>query len=314
MKMRNKSHVRLTKSNIQFVFFGTSEIAVFVLEELLAAGFTPRLVVTTPDTRRGRGLRLMPPPAKEWALKHGVGILQPEQLDDDFLPYLSEAHAQVFVVADYGKLIPKAVLAIPPRGVLNVHPSLLPRLRGPSPIKSAILNDDRATGVSIILLDEEMDHGPIVAQKRIPIAGWTDESGLARRSLGEGGPPRAGTLGETLARGGGKLLADILPAWIAGEIEAREQNHDIATYCEKIEKEDGLLDLSADAYKNLLKIRAFEGWPGTYAFFERGGKKVRVGILDAHVEGNNLVIDKVKPEGRREMGYDEFLRSVARPI
>ena len=220
----------------------------------------------------------------------------------------------MFIVVAYGKILNKEVLDIPRRGSLNVHPSLLPRLRGPSPIRSAILNDEKKTGVSIILLDEETDHGPLVAQKPFDFKNHQGDALMVW-------PPKASTLESVLLQAGGTLLSQILPQWVAGNIEAHEQNHDLATYCEKIEKEDGLLDLSADAYKNLLKIRAYEGRPGTYAFFERGPstssgqvKRIRVQILDAHVEGGELVIDKVKPEGKREMSYDEFLRSGTKPL
>jgi methionyl-tRNA formyltransferase len=150
-----------------------------------------------------------------------------------------------------------------------------------------------------MLVDEELDHGPIIAQKKVNMQDW---------------PPHGNELDELLAREGGRLLVEILPLWIRGEIEARPQNHDLATYCEKFEKSDGLLDLAEDAYKNLLKIRAFEGWPGTYTFFERDGKRIRVQILDAHIEGTKLVVDKVKPEGKGEMLYADFVRSGARPI
>ncbi len=285
------------KSDLRFAFFGTPQLAVTVLDELERADLLPDLVVTTPDEKKGRGLRLSPTPVKEWALAHGIEVLQPSKLDTDFCSKLEAGSWQLFIVVAYGKILPKEVLEAPERSVLNVHPSLLPRLRGASPIKSAIVNDEKRTGVSIILLDEEMDHGPIVAQK--PVSIWW--------------PPRASELEEVLMREGGKLLAQILPEWVAGNIEAREQNHDLATYCEKIEKEDGLLDLNADAYKNLLKIRAYEGWPGTYTFFMRGDKKIRVQILDAHIESGKLFIDRVKPEGKREMSYEELLRSGAQP-
>ena len=135
-------------------------------------------------------------------------------------------------------------------------------------------------------------------------------------------PPRAGELENIFIGESGELLATVLPEWIKGNIEAREQNHDLATYCDKIEKSDGMLDLRGNAYENLLKIHAYEGWPGTYSFFERPStssgqataKKIRVQILDAHIEGTALVIDAVKPEGKKEMRYEEFVRSGAKPI
>src|SRR3989338_5008986 len=286
------------QSSVRFAFFGTPELAVMVLDELASAGLKPALVVTMPDEKKGRGLSLTPPPVKTWAETHSIPVLQPVVFTDEIIGILKKGAFDVFIVVAYGKILNKEVLDLPRRGTLNVHPSLLPRLRGPSPIRSAILNDERHTGVSIILLDEEMDHGPIVAQKPVT-TDW---------------PPHASELERALMQAGGKLLAQILPQWVAGHIEAREQNHDLATYSEKIEKEDGLLDLNADGYKNLLKIRAYEGWPGTYTFFERNKKKIRVQILDAHSDNGKLVIDKVKPEGKREMSYEEFLRSGAKPL
>jgi methionyl-tRNA formyltransferase len=132
---------------------------------------------------------------------------------------------------------------------------------------------------------------------------------------------RGRALDTLLACEGGKLLAEILPLWAHGELEAHEQNHDVATFSQMFSKEDGLLNLvSGDPYQNLLKIRAFEGWPGTHAFFERpstgsgqAGKRIRVQILDAHLDGNRLIIDRVKPEGKSEMSFDELTRSGAKP-
>ena len=109
------------------------------------------------------------------------------------------------------------------------------------------------------------------------------------------------------------LLARILPLWVAGDIEAREQNHDIATYSERFSKEDGLVHFCDDPYRNLLKIRAFEGWPGTFAFFERNGKRIRAQIIDAHLANGKLALDIVKPEGKKEMPYEDFARSGAIP-
>lgn len=260
----------------RFVFFGTAPLAESVLAELAKAGFTPeRIIESIHNTSQ-------------------------------FAEELGRSPWDVFVVASYGKKISPELLKIPRHGVVNVHPSLLPRLRGPSPIRSAILRNERETGVSIMLLDDEMDHGPLIAQKKVAVSPW---------------PPGGHQLDLLLAQEGGKLLASMLPKWIAGDIEARPQNHDIATYCEAFKKEDGLLDMKADPYQNLLKIRAFEGWPGTYAFFVRREKKLRVQILEAHLDGNpstplkarKLVIDRVKPEGKREMAYEEFLRSGATP-
>ncbi len=278
-------------SGIDFAFFGTSHIAVYVLDALKEAHMLPRLVVTQEPKPRGRGLELQPTDVELWARAHDIPVAH----DTD---QFSQEGWDIAIVVDYGKLLPKPLLDIPRRGFLNIHPSLLPRLRGASPVRSAILADESTTGVSIMVVTEGMDEGSIVAQRKITIDPW---------------PIGNAILEQILMQAGGELLAQILPQWIAGEIDAQAQNHDVATYSQKIQKEDGLLDLRADPYKNLLKIRAYEGWPGTYAFFARSGKKIRVGIVDAHIEDTRLIIDTVKPEGKREMPYSEFLRSGATP-
>ena len=279
-------------NKISFAFFGTSHIAVYVLEALTVAGLSPALVVTLPPKPKGRGLGSQPTDVEVWAHEHSLPVAHDTS-------EFEQGTWDVAVVVDYGKMLPATLLAIPRRGFLNIHPSLLPRLRGASPIRSAILNDEKTTGVTVMLVSEGMDEGAIVAQKKITPPQW---------------PPGNAALEKMLLKEGGALLAQILPLWVAGEIEPQEQNHDLATYSEKLSKEDGLLDLNADGYKNLLKIRGLEGWPGTYAFFMRGDKKIRVQILNAHLDGAKLHIDTVKPEGKKEMAYEEFLRSGVRQI
>ncbi len=283
----------------KFVFFGTGDVARYVLEELIGAKRYPSVIVTAPDSPKGRGMNLSPSPVGILAENLAIPSLKPERINDDTIAALRAYECDVFVVADYGALLRKAVLDIPAHGTLNMHPSLLPRLRGPSPIRSAILTDERYTGVTIMVLDEEMDHGPVIAQRKVPVDTW---------------PPRASMLEERLAREGGILLAEMLPLWCAGEIEARPQNHDIATYTRKFEKRDGLINFMEDPYTNLLKIRAYEGWPTAYAFFERDGKEIRVQLLEAHISGDVLVLDTVKPEGKNVMSYSEFVRTGATPI
>ena len=279
-------------NNIKFAFFGTSHIAVYVLDALIDAGLSPALVVAPPDKPQGRGLAPAPVAVSLRARELNIPLAH------DWQEFESGAW-DVAIVVDYGKILPKSILDIPKRGFLNVHPSLLPRLRGASPMRSAILTDERETGVTIIQIDEQMDHGPIVAQKKVVVESW---------------PTHLADMERILVQEGGKLLAEMLPLWVRGEIVAREQNHDVATYTEKFTKEDGLLDLSADSYQNLLKIRAFEGWPGTYVFFEVRGKKTRVKILDAHIANDALVIERVVREGKKEMLYTDLLRSGAQPI
>lgn len=272
---------------IKFAFFGTPQFAVGVLDELEKAGLLPSLVVTAPDKPRGRKLIITPPEVKVWANARNIPVLQPEKLDETFSSQLSTFN--LFIVVAYGKIIPKHILEIPKLGALNVHPSLLPRLRGASPIQSAILTEEK-TGVTIMLLDEEMDHGPIVAQKEYASLNW---------------PPKASELEAVLARLGGEMLAETLPNFVTGEITPVPQDHSSATYCKKIQKEDGLLD---DALENFRKIQAFNVWPRAYFFKEINGKKMRIIVTNAELRDGELIIKKVLPEGQNETNYKEFLK------
>lgn len=277
----------------RIVFFGTPEVAVYVLDELAAAGITPVLIVTAPDAPKGRGLILTPPPAKVWAEAHSVPVLQPQKLDEEFLLNLRPFTYDLFIVAAYGKIIPEQIIHLPRYETLNVHPSLLPRLRGASPIQTAIL-EERETGVTIMLLDKEMDHGPIIAQKKIAIEPW---------------PPRSVELERILATEGGKLLAEVIPQWITGSLVRREQDHDRATFCKKLSPADALVDIAGDPETTLRKIRAFDRSPRAHFFIERGGKKIRVIITDAGIENGTLVVKRVLPEGKKEMAYADFMRT-----
>ena len=278
-----------SQKKIKLAFFGTSHIAVFVLDALEHAGFMPELIVTVPEKKVGKTLESAASAAAFWGEQRNIPVAT------DWNEF-EKGVWDVAIIVDYGKILPASLLNIPKKGFLNVHPSLLPRLRGASPMRSAILKNENETGVTIIHVDDKMDHGPIVAQKQVTIENW---------------PVRNSELEQLLMTQGGALLASVLPLYIDDEITPQEQNHDVATYAAKFTKEDGLLDLSGDAYHNLLKIRALEGWPGTYTFFERAGKKIRVQILDAHIEGTALVLDRVKPEGKQEMNYADFARSGA---
>jgi len=278
------------------VFFGTPSFSASVLDELVGAGMPPSLVVTTPDRPKGRKLEITPPPVKVWAKEHKIEVLQPQFLHDAFIEELIQKAPggswDLFVVAAYGEILRKELIELPKHGTLNVHPSLLPRWRGASPIQSTILNDDEA-GVTIMLIDEEMDHGPILSQAKIEVENW---------------PPKGRLLSQLLATEGGKLLAETIPGWIAGRITPEEQKHEEATYTKKIKKEDGLIDLSGDPKKNYRKIQAYDLWPGAYFMAKRGGKDIRVKITDASLKHDELVIERVVPEGKQEMSYQDFLR------
>ena len=272
---------------MKFIFFGTPKLSVIVLEELKAQDLLPSLVITAPDKPSGRGMKIKSSPVKLWAVENDIPTIEPEEYTDDVIADIREIGAEVFVLVAYGKILPKSVIDLSPNGILNVHPSLLPKLRGPSPVRSAILEDHKETGVTIMLIDEKMDHGPILIQEKYAPEVW---------------PPNARELDEFLFARGGSMLADALPKYLSGDLVSVEQDHSKATYCKLFEKEDGLIDLKDDAYENLLKIHAYQGWPGTYFFVG----DVRVNIISAHIE-NGLVIDEVIPEGKSKMSYQDFI-------
>lgn len=274
-----------------FVFFGTPHFAVMVLDALERNGQVPALVVTAPDKPRGRGLELSPSPAKAWALERGIDVATPATLKDpSFAAELANTDWDFFVVAAYAKLIPKNILDIPRKGCLNVHPSMLPKFRGPSPALSAILADERETGVTVMQMSETMDAGPVVAQARIEISQ-------------EEWPPAGAMLEDLLATEGGNLLAETIPAWVAGEITPEPQDESHATYTRKFTDHDALIDLGGDARTNFLKIRAFDHGPRAYFLDEH---KKRIIVTDAQLTDGTLELLKVIPEGKKEMPFTVY--------
>ncbi len=281
-------------SKPKFAFFGTPEIAVFALEELKQAGYLPELVVTNPDARSGRKNLLTPPPAKIWAETNDIAVLQPSTLKDhETLKELTETKWDFFVVLAYGKIMPDWLINLPQYGTINAHPSLLPKLRGPSPIRSTLLYDPEAAGVTIIQMDNQVDHGPILLQEAYPLT--EPVSGLF--------------LDEKLAKLSGQLLAEALELLPTGEIIPQEQEHELATFTQKITKEMGEVNIDPSnlprgkrAFEIYQRILALDGWPGTYFF--HAGKRIK--IQHARFENDRLVIERIIPEGRAEMSFSDY--------
>jgi methionyl-tRNA formyltransferase len=295
---RSKGSLIMNDTKPKIVFFGTPNIAVWVLEELKEAGIVPSLVITNPDRPQGRGLEVVSTPVKRWALQHNREVLTPETLTEkEKLPLLISPQWDLFVVVAYGLIMPKWLIDLPKYGTLNVHPSLLPKLRGASPIRTSILQGMQHCGVSIMLMDEKMDHGPLLAQEP-----FNSE------------PMPGQKLDEILAKRGGKLLAKTIPSWINGDIIPIEQDHTEATFSQKITKDmaELYIDPSAlphgkEAREALLKIYAFDGNPGAY-FFHR---QKRIKVMSAHLEDDTLVIDRVIQEGKKETDFAHYMRNVA---
>lgn len=198
-------------------------------------------------------------------------------------------NADFFIVASFGKIITKEILEIPKHGSINVHPSLLPKLRGPSPIQNLILQNEEP-GVTIIKMDEKMDHGPIIAQEKVEISPWPDHYKVVE---------------EKLARAGGGLLVKTMQ----NMPEPIPQNDSEATYVKLVKKEDGLINLNDSAEINLGKVLAYSTWPGAYLFFKnKRGREIRIVVKDAEIKDGQFTPVRVIPEGKREMIWTDFLR------
>src|SRR3989344_3505065 len=293
---------------MNIAFFGTPENAAVTFKKLLSTNFKPSLVITGPDIQKGRGQKFKSTPVKEIAQKNHLPVLEPKTLlDKDFINTFRDFSPDLAILVAYGKIIPTEVLAIPKHGFLNIHPSLLPKYRGPSPIITAILEGETETGVTIIKLDEELDHGPIISQKAIKIQqSETTES-----------------LTEKLARIGAEQLIESLPDYLLGQIKLQEQDHSKATLTQKITKEDGFIDLANPHDPTTLDrmIRTFYPWPGVWskvppkARLAKGGKVKSTEskiikflpnlptILQTYNPTNLFLI---QPEGKRPLTISEF--------
>ncbi len=304
---------------MKYVFFGSSEFSVYVLEELKLHSLLPSLIVTTPDKPKGRKLILSPAPTKIWGQENNIEVIDPTSIrnNSELVSRLKGLNAELFLVASYGKIIPREIFDIPERKTLNIHPSLLPKYRGASPIISQILNDEKEIGVSIMQIEEAMDAGPIVVKASLRFE--EQSSGDFANEIFSLDKTQ---LEKTLAVEGARLFAHVLPEWLSGSIQPIMQIENDATYCKKIKKEDGELmidlnDLTFNARENYLKIRAFQGWPTAYFFLRHDGASSegspthkRIIITKATYENNTLKILNVIPEGKKEMPFEDFLRGL----
>lgn len=277
--------------NYTFAFFGSDEFSIIVLKQLITAGYTPSLCVTQPDKPKGRKLVLTPTPIKEFCIQNNLPYITPKKLTIEEITSLHSEY-DFFVIASYGKIISQNILDIPKHGCLNVHPSLLPQYRGASPIETAILNDTKDTGVTIMLMDAKMDHGQIIKQAEYLFEEW---------------PKTKQEVHDTLAHLGGRILTEVIQPFIQGDILVTPQDHEQATFTKMIQKEDGRINLDDTDYKTYLKYLAFTPWPGLFFFIQKDGKDFRVKIESAHFDNvKGLVIDTVIPEGKASMSWESF--------
>ncbi len=289
------------------IFFGTEDFSAYALEALLAGGWDVVAVVTKPDSRSGRGRQFKSPAVLPVTQKHSIDVFQPESLKG-FESTLKKYSCSVAVLSAYGKIIPSEILKLFELGIVNIHPSLLPKHRGASPIEQTILSGSKVAGVSLMKLVEEMDAGPVFSQVELNLNG--------RETATE--------LYESLGKLGAKLLLEKLPSVTAGKLQATTQNHSLATYTPLIKKTDGIINWDDSASVIERQIRAYQRWPGSKTLLVnkpvtitqarllgKSGKAGEVFTLGTEIgvygKDMSIIIEKLKPDGKREMTSQEFL-------
>lgn len=303
---------------MRLIYFGTSSFAVPPLEALLDRPelFDVAAVVSTPDKPAGRSATMTAPPVAEFARLRGLNLLQPKTLKNEATrARLAEYDTDAFIVAAYGKILPKGVLDLPRLGCVNLHGSILPKYRGASPIQSAIIEGERETGVTLMAMDEEADHGPTLAETRVPIS--SDDT--------------FETLSLKMARSAAELLVEALPKYAAGALFPVPQNHADATFTKIIDKKDGLIRwFEEDAERIERKTRAYHPWPGAYFVWQRKDaplrvKLIRTAVIDSadHPSGTVFIapsglpavaaktsaveLREIQPEGKKPMTGESFV-------
>lgn len=292
---------------------GTPDYAVASLRSLLEAGYEVIGVVTQPDKPKGRKRILTPSPVKEFAMRHHLSVYQPEKIRKrEEVESLLALNPTLIVTAAYGQILPKSLLDAPAYGAINVHASLLPKYRGGAPIHYAVMNGEKETGVTLMMMTAELDAGDIIAQERIPI----------------GKQQTTGDLFPILAEMGGRLLVNTLPDYLAGRIRPIPQDQSLATYAPTLKKEDEWLDFSLPAERLYNRIRGLNPYPGAYT--KLGEERIKVWwsevgegksreepgtILSASNEGIDvatgdgvLILKEIQPAGKKRMTVDTYLR------
>jgi methionyl-tRNA formyltransferase len=269
---------------VKIIFFGTPDYVIPIVE-LLHKHYKVVAVVTQEPKLVGRKQEQKFSAVDNWAYKHKLRIIR------DWKEELPEA--TLGVCASFGKIIPDKVLNHFPNGILNVHPSLLPKYRGASPIQNQIIDNAKETGISIIKMDSKMDHGPIVSQlKDVIEANDTNE-----------------TLRNRLFERSAQFLIELIPNYLNGRIPLKAQTEDEATFTKILTRDDGFVDLEKmNASEVERRFRALNPWPGIFTKVKIDGRKMRLKILGLHVEEDKLVIDKVQLEGKKAVSFEEFKR------
>lgn len=299
---------------IKTILMGTSEFAETIFKRTypeLKDKLEIITIITAPDKPVGRKQEPLPSPVKKWAEENRLPVLQPQKIrDSEWIKKIQELNPDLIILCAYGQIVPKEILEIPKYGALNIHPSLLPKYRGASPIHAAILNGDKISGVTIMLMDEKMDHGPIVANDKFQIR----DPKITYEELSN-----------KLADLGTDLLHKTLFNWLKGKIKPKLQDHSKASFCKIIKKQDGKIDWDKSAEEIERTIRAFHQWPTSYTFFNNKQLKVlgadtKEGKIKKPSEvftenkelmvqtGNGiLILKQIQLEGKKPMSDQDFL-------
>jgi len=302
-----------TMDKIKIIFIGTSEIGVPLLEALKSDdSFDIKLVITQTDKPAGRKMQLTASPVKLKAVDLGIEVFQPDNINNkDSVDRIKKLKPDMIVLMAYGQILKPDILEIPQYGCINVHASILPKHRGASPIQQSLLHGDTETGISIIKMVEKMDAGPVYAVSKIPI---TDED-------------NAITLSNKLARLTAKRTPEVLSEIVFDGLKPVHQDHEKATYCQKIRKSDGNIDWKEQADIIAAKVRAFAGWPGTHTFWD--GKRIKIlfvtplpyfgneqpgtvsdysGDIIVTCGKDALILNEVQMEGKKSQSISEFIK------
>lgn len=293
-----------TEHNVRYVFFGTPAFATFLLAKLIEGGYVPLALVANPDRPVGRKKIVAAPPTKQFIIEKrlsAIRIFQPKQLDDEAEQALCALQPDIFVVAAYGHIVPKKFLAIPRLGTIGVHPSLLPHHRGPSPIQATILDGDKEAGISLYIMDEKVDHGPVIAHAALH--GYDPETANYER------------LEKELAALAGDLLVKTIPAYHDGRVKRGPQDERLATYTKKFKTEDGFVEPEAlrkaiqgsrpDAERIDRVVRALYLEPGCWTIWN--GKRMK--ILRASIEDGKLVPTEIQFAGEKSRSGESLVTS-----
>jgi len=315
---------------MRFAFFGSAEFAKIVLEKLLQNNLKPVLVVTQPPKPKGRKQILSPSPVQILAEQEKIPYLTPINLNDEiFIQTIKNLQPDLILLTAYGKIIPSPLLQLPEKGFLNLHPSLLPRYRGATPLQSTILVGDKETGVTLFLMDEQIDHGPTITNFKFQMgpkrslggwrAGWSPDSRFTYEELSK-----------ELAILGAKLIIDTLPLWLEGKINSIPQDESLVSYCHKITPKDEKINWQTSAEEVDRKVRALNPNPGTYTLTQEKVIKIIKGFstvdnklsttkqtgevfeyekkMAIKCKSGFYIVEELKPAGKQTMVSENFLR------